>query len=87
MLTAAVESRNRVCKVDMTISTVNLSLRVYWKKKKETDTASKVTTAIQEQSINSNILLRGKISFHVKGFVITIDLSMAMRSTAACDAK
>ena len=43
--------------------------------------------AIQEQSINSNILLRGKMAFHVSGFVITIDLSMVMKSTAACDAK
>ena len=83
MLTAAVKSRNRLCKVDMTTCTVDVFTEVCSVKIKKRDRAIKVTTAIQEQSINSNILLRGKISFHVRGFVMTIDLSMVMRSTAA----
>ena len=81
MLTATVESsnpRHRICTATLT----NLSTT----QKKYTNTMIKVI-AIQEQSINSNILLRGKIAFHVRGFEITIDLSMVMKSTAASDAK
>ena len=63
----SVESRNRVCKVDRTTDRVILSPPGVISRKEIIIkiTEIKVTIAIQEQSIISNILLRSKISFHV----------------------
>ena len=86
MLTASVESTNVIRKIGQTISTFKPLLMEFLYPIIYQITVVEVTTTIQEQSINSNILLRGKISFHIRGFEIIIDLSMVIRSTAACDA-